>query len=101
MALTCWRLLSLSVTYCGRQTDLSEYRLRPWLLPVHSAPVSYLHVLRLGDAQLLLHLEDAAGGLGHLGSLQVPLGQQLLDVLLLLLQGFLERRGARYLAGVA
>lgn len=62
---------------------------------------SYLHVLHLEDAQLLLHLTDVAGGLGHLGSLQVPLGQQLLDVLLLLLQGFLERRGARYLTSVA
>lgn len=58
-------------------------------------------MLRLDGTQLLLHLADVAGGLGHLGSLQVPLGQQLLDVLLLLLQGFLERRGARDLAGIA
>lgn len=63
--------------------------------------LTYLHVLRLEDAQLLLHLADVAGGLGHLGSLQVPLCQQLLDVLLLLLQGFLERGGARDLPGVA
>lgn len=63
--------------------------------------VSYLHVLPLDDAQLLLHLADVAGGLGHLGALQVPLGQQLLDVLLLLLQRLLKRRGAGNLAGVA
>lgn len=61
----------------------------------------HLYVLRLQDAQVLLHLRDAAGGLGHLGPLQVALDQQLLDVLLLLLQGFLQRRGARDLTGVA
>lgn len=58
-------------------------------------------MLPLDDAQLLLHLADVAGGLGHLGPLQVPLDQQLLDVLLLLLQRFLKRRGARNLASVA
>lgn len=61
----------------------------------------YLHMLSLEDVQLLLHLADVAGCLGNLGALQVPLGQQLLDVLLLLLQGLLERRGARDLPGVA
>lgn len=63
--------------------------------------IGYLHVLHLEDAKLLLHLTDVAGGFGHVGSLLVPLGQQLLDVLLLLLQGFLERGGARDLTGVA
>lgn len=58
-------------------------------------------MLHLEDAQVLLHLTDVAGGLGHVGPLLVPLGQQLLDVLLLLLQGFLQRGGARDLAGVA
>lgn len=62
--------------------------------------VSYLHVLCLEGVHLLLHVADVAGGLGHVGSLQVSFGQQLLDVLLLLLQGFLERRGARDLPGV-
>lgn len=61
----------------------------------------HLYMLRLQDGQVLLHLGDAAGGLGHLGSLQVALDQQLLDVLLLLLQGFLQRRGARDLTSVA
>lgn len=60
----------------------------------------YLHMLRLQDAQLLLHLANVAGCLGDLGALQVPLGQQLLDVLLLLLQRLLERGGARDLTGV-
>ena len=58
-------------------------------------------MLVLEDSHLLLHLADVAGGLGHLAPLQVPLGQELLNVLLLLLQGLLQRRGARDLAGVA
>lgn len=66
----------------------------PWL-------GAHLLMLSLEQGDLLLHLADVAGGLGHLGPLQVPLGQQLLDVLLLLLQRLLQRRGARDLAGVA
>lgn len=62
---------------------------------------AYLQVLGLEDTELLLHLTDVAGGFGHLGPLQVPLGQQLLDVLLFLLQGLLQRSGARDLAGIA
>lgn len=64
-------------------------------------PLSHLYMLCFQDAQVLLHLGDAAGGLGHLSTLQVTLRKQLLDVLLLLLQGFLQRRGARYLTSVA
>lgn len=41
-----------------------------------------------------------AGCFGHLTPLQVPLGQQLLDVLLLLLQSLLQRRGAGDLTSV-
>ena len=58
-------------------------------------------MLVLEDSHLLLHLADVAGGLGHLAPLQVALGQELLDVLLLLLQGLLQCRRARDLAGVA
>lgn len=64
-------------------------------------PVTHLLVLRLEQGNFLLHLADVAGGFGHLGPLQVPLGQQLLDVLLFLLQCLLQGRGARDLAGVA
>lgn len=63
--------------------------------------VTHLQVLGFERAQLFLHLADVAGRLGDLGPLQVPLGQELLDVLLLFLQRLLERRGARDLAGVA
>lgn len=65
------------------------------------SPGCYLDVLRLHHVQLLLHITDVARGLRHLGSLQVSLRQQLLDVLLLLLQSLLQRRGARDLTGVA
>lgn len=51
--------------------------------------------------QLLLHRSCVARCLCNLASLQVPLCQQLLDVLLLLLQGLLQRRGARDLTGIA
>lgn len=51
--------------------------------------------------QLLLHHSCVARCLCHLASLQVPLRQQLLDVLLLLLQGLLQRCGARDLTSVA
>lgn len=61
---------------------------------------THLLVLGLEQRNLLFHLTDVAGGLGHLGPLQVPLGQQLFDVLLLLLQRLLQGRGARDLAGV-
>ena len=63
--------------------------------------LEYLQVLGLESAKLLLHLTDVAGGLGHLGPLQVSLGQQLLNVLLLLLQGLLQRCGSRDLTGIA
>ena len=53
------------------------------------------------QSQLLLHLPGVAGCLGYLTPLQVSLCQQLLDVLLLLLQSLLQRRGARDLTGVA
>lgn len=56
----------------------------PLPLPIH------LLVLRLEQGDLLLHLADMARGLGHLGPLQVPFSQQLLDMLLLLLQRFLQ-----------
>ena len=51
---------------------------------------TYLLMLRLEQGDLLLHLADVARGLGHLGPLQVPFSQQLLDVLLLFLQGLLQ-----------
>lgn len=50
--------------------------------------------------QLLLHFTHMAGCLGNLGSLQVTLGEELLDVLLFLLQGLLKGRGARDLPRV-
>lgn len=50
--------------------------------------------------QFLLHLSCVARCLGDLASLHVPLSQQLLNVLLFLLQSFLQRSGARNLAGV-
>ena len=53
------------------------------------------------QSHLLLHLPCMAGCFGHLTPLQVSLCQQLLDVLLLLLQSLLQRRGARDLTGVA
>lgn len=37
------------------------------------------------DVELLLHFSYVAGGFGDLGPLQVALGEELLDVLLLLL----------------
>lgn len=44
--------------------------------------------------QLLLHLSGMTCGSCHFHPLQVLLGQELLDVLLLLLQGLLQGRGA-------
>ena len=58
-------------------------------------------MLRLEQGDLLLHLTDVARGLGHLGPLQVPFSQQLLNVLLLLLQGLLQGSRAGDLAGIA
>ena len=52
------------------------------------------------QGELLLDLAHVAGCLGDLGSLQVPLAHQLLDVLPLLLQRLLKRRGARDLTAV-
>lgn len=46
---------------------------------------THLLMLCLEQGNLLLHLTDVACGLGHLGPLQVPFSQQLLNVLLLLL----------------
>lgn len=63
--------------------------------------LTHLLMLSLEQGDLLLHLADVAGGLGHLRPLQVPLSQQLLDVLLLLLQSLLQGSRARDLAGVA
>lgn len=57
----------------------------PW-----SLPATHLLVLCLQQGDLLLHLTDMAGGLGYFGPLQVTLSQQLLNVLLLLLQRFLQ-----------
>lgn len=57
----------------------------PW-----SLPATHLLVLCLQQGDLLLHLTDVAGGLGYFGPLQVTLSQQLLNVLLLLLQSFLQ-----------
>lgn len=51
---------------------------------------THLLVLCLQQGDLLLHLTDMAGGLGYFGPLQVTLSQQLLNVLLLLLQRFLQ-----------
>lgn len=53
------------------------------------------------DNHLLLHLPRVARSLGHRAPLQVLLCEQLLDVLLLLRQGLLQRRGAGDLTGVA
>lgn len=53
-----------------------------------------LQVLGFKRVQLFLHLTDVAGGFGHLGSFQVTLGQELLDVLLLFFERFLECGGA-------
>jgi len=69
-------------------------------VPSGPPPPPYLLMLGLHDGDLLLHLTDVAGGLGHLGPLQVTLCQQLLNVLLLLLPSLLESRGARDLTGV-
>lgn len=52
-------------------------------------------------SQLLLHLSSVTGCLCHLTSLQVSLCQQLFDVLLLLLQSFLQRCGSRNLTSIA
>lgn len=62
---------------------------------------TYLLMLRFEQGDLLLDLADVARGLGHLGPLQVPFSQQLLDVLLLLLQRLLQGSRAGDLAGVA
>lgn len=62
---------------------------------------THLLMLRLEQGDLLLHLADVARGLGHLGPLQVPFSQQLLNVLLLLLQRLLQSGCAGDLAGVA
>lgn len=59
-----------------------------------------LHVLGFECVQFFLHLTDVAGGLGHFGTFQVALGQELLNVLLLLFERLLECRGAGDLARV-
>lgn len=64
-------------------------------------PATHLLMLCLEQGDLLLHLTDVARGLGHLGPLQVPFSQQLLDVLLFLLQRLLQGSRARDLAGIA
>lgn len=58
-------------------------------------------MLGLQERDLLLHLADAAGGFGDFRTLQVPLRQQLLNVLLFLLQGLLQGCRARDLPGIA
>lgn len=85
--------------------DMCQFR--RWETPstlLPSAPpfeLPHLLMLSLEQRDLLLHLTDVAGGLGHLGALQVALSQQLLDVLLLLLERLLQSGGARDLAGIA
>lgn len=65
-----------------------------------SATKTNLHVLGFECVQLFLHLADVAGGLGHFGPLQVALGQELFDVLLLFFQSLLQCGGAGDLACV-
>lgn len=88
-----------SITHLLHYTQLFSVQINP--KQTGTQATAYLQVLGLEGVELLLYLTDVAGGLGHLGPLQVPLGQQLLDVLLFLLQGLLQRSGARDLAGIA
>lgn len=53
------------------------------------------------QSQLLLHLPDVARCFCNFCPLQVPFCQELLNVLLLLLQGLLEGRGARNFSCIA
>lgn len=69
--------------------------------PPPAPPATHLLMLCLEQGDLLLYLADVARGFGHLGPFQVSFGQQLLNVLLLLLQCLLQGCGARDLAGVA
>ncbi len=67
---------------------------RLWLSHNDDRTATDLFLALSEQRQLLLHLSGMTCGSCHFRPLQVLLGQELLDVLLLLLQGLLQGRGA-------